>query len=573
MMDEQTESIKDKTFLYQLAAIRALDINDFYVDLRKIIQDNYKNSSNELIAPFAPQEDDMFVAAAFLADPNTFEAFRQASVKSLKEKFEKASESERQEMLKRRGYGEFSAQDLSKNELKNYAVNFFNIGRYNNILFIEGTQGAGKSSAVANSILKLLDSKGINPKTWFVHTSQDNAKGLNKGDVIKDAEYLSHDQLMSKIVPKRVNPDHMSKNNKTDHNENVDFDKDGFFRSTLEVKGKDKNAPNLIIIDEGTKLSKLDYDSLSKYANANGSKIIILGDTNQSTVSGAIALGKNKIGMNIKISQSDLIHTVKLGFSMRSANSQKFYNDNMMNTLIQRVENYTKADFKGIRFKYYLYNRDGKETLCGDKVYTSSRIDELVSNTDSNKGDLIRIMDTNPDATFAYTYYSKDTDLYKKINELPEEYKSRIHMFEGSSMQGLESDYAIVELDPKMNNKEQYMHDLYTARSRSKVGSFLIENSGDIFMWNYDPDESTTLIEFSKDGLLAYTKQRLEQLEQIEAKGIDFSNFMKPTEYKPKENKSGEEEKKSNNGVDDKFDDEGTESESGQSNENGFAPE
>jgi hypothetical protein len=92
-------------------------------------------------------------------------------------------------------------------------------------------------------------------------------------------------------------------------------------------------------------------------------------------------------------------------------------------------------------------------------------------------------------------------------------------------------------------------------------------------MWNYDPDESTTLIEFSKDGLLAYTKQRLEQLEQIEAKGIDFSNFMKPTEYKPKENKSGEEEKKSNNGVDDKFDDEGTESESGQSNENGFAPE
>jgi len=90
------------------------------------------------------------------------------------------------------------------------------------------------------------------------------------------------------------------------------------------------------------------------------------------------------------------------------------------------------------------------------------------------------LADLGEGETLSYIYYDKNTPLFKLLaNNISAdgktaEYKGRtINLWEGTSAQGKEGKYWVIEVNPRLEEKN-YMQELYTGITRAQEASLIM---------------------------------------------------------------------------------------------------
>ena len=514
ILNDSTEYVDDNTFIWYLASRAAIKSSDFY--------NLYKSHISPTIAPIPTQEFAIYLNYAAVMNGGVFEKFQEAYQKSILESWKLKSDTEKTNLRKELGM----ITNLSEDEERKYLLGYAFAPIYSNIIFTEGIAGSGKTNAVMKVVVDLLP-KEIKEKALVIHgASINSAKDLAKNLEIK--EYKDHEDLM-----KFINPNYKScevdKNGIANIKESdYVIDENGIIHSVLKIAEMD-NFPSLIFIDEISKFNTLELDLINRFAQKYGITVLAAGDFDQSGVTGSIDLTKqfkiesgSKIKMNLEPSRNQFIRSFKLGISMRTANIQKTYNQNYLQGLITNYK--SNIPYSINKLKYF----QDEKGIFGDKVVRNNSaledikkdIQIMIDNSKDEKGNFEKI---------GYIYHDTNTELYKLLSS--PEYKDKFNFFYGGTAQGLESNYYIVENDINTNGL-QYLKDLYTGVTRSKIGSLIIApltNVGNIsFIGNSKMDSFTINEGYKEESIKKYSEKRKTLLEKLILTGNEIKYIYRP---------------------------------------------
>lgn len=187
-----------------------------------------------------------------------------------------------------------------------------------------------------------------------------------------------------------------------------------------------------------------------------------------------------------------------------------------------RTNNYQKT--KNLGPAQYWVNNDcnldlhyyeDETGLYGDKVYSVDTNDkglDLSDKLDEILKDVDRIVQTlNEGEKIGYVFEDgTESDLYKKLTE---KYSDYIELLPGTTSQGKEGQYYIIELSEENAN---FKNDLYTAITRSSQGSLVITDGAGII----DIQDTETHSEsFSENSIAKFAKNRKDVLTRVTSSG------------------------------------------------------
>ena len=511
LLSEGSEDIDDTSLIGYLAAKASIKSSSFYKQYKGILKDGN-------IAPLIGQEISVSLGLANILNGTSISNIIKAYKSSLLE----MNKDQRREFLEKAGYPNASIEAYSTDEGFKLFINDDLVPQYENITFIDGIPGAGKSAAVGALIYKYL--KRYKPelldKVWATHggdnnsTNQSFSKGFaeNIGMEVSDENVFDKEHLM-----KRIFDDYESPNNDGGEikHKNSDYiiDNNGQLQPTWKVKN-DAELPKIIFIDEVQQFSQIELLALDKVAREKGISIITSGDLNQSQLSCGIDFSSiiNSINeklkendkpqlpstiLKVKLTRNQILHTPKLGTSMRTANNQKNNNMAATQTIMALGEG-------NLELHYY----EDENTLAGDK-----RIDK----TDQNQlfAYLDKIIPMLKDGEkIYYAHPVNDTLLWDQIKK-QEKYRKHIQEIPGTAL-GQEGRFWIVELNNA--NSSEYMQDFYTGQTRSQQFSLILSpdqaNNGKIKIFNVQ-DQETHQETYSKSAILKYATEKVAILEEI----------------------------------------------------------
>lgn len=374
----------------------------------------------------------------------------------------------------------------------------------NNIVFVDGVAGAGKTQVIARNVSKYINSDNI----WLSTPKESQLDTLSK--VIGRGKAKIRKDLMEEILDPAVYSSIMSAVEGNKDSEYFSKSK-GVDNSSIVILNKDKiefkkgDAPDLIIIDEITHFSNIELQILNAYAEQNGVSILGLGDSNQN--------GFSKLGSNIDREVCLTVRAPKLSISLRDVNLQKQSNLNSTITALDELQhiegdsknpaaiqklNSIKTSIKGLHFKVY--------------------------NQDTIHGDLITPVLTADDAKklFGTVGYvgSTNSNAYKVLKEAGIEPV----VMTTEEVQGQEFDYIVVDKPWQINLQQAnpyqtllFMQDLYTMMSRGRSGSILIDNGLSNIIGNNKIELTTATAPNMRDAAEEFRAKKLEVLDQIEA--------------------------------------------------------
>lgn len=524
-LTKDTQEIDDKHFVWYLATRAALNPEAFY----KTYKQNFING----IAPISSQEQAIMTAVAATLNNEIFSNFAKAynislqnSVKGWKsEDFQYFQEDKPHRMF-------WSAIDSDSD------IQFF---RH---LLVEGVAGSGKSTAVAKTIVQLLNNsdkgKELLKNVWFVHSSENQAKNLAKelgfGDNYENA--MSFETYLTKISSNKISGYRKIENDELKLDiSNLAQDTNGYYKYNIEInKGYTSNAPSLIIMDEVTKVSQQDLLLSDQFNEYYGINTIALGDFDQDGLEGKVVSYETDSDGRIvekpyttsdggevvtNLYSGNFISPFKLGDSLRTGNAIKDKNNKQVRTGILELKRNPKSDIS-IGLDWYT---DGTEendykdstVLYGDKLYKND------SDFEDIKRDINILLNNLPEGEkLGYIYNNKDSKLYTYLTDLNKsgEFKNRIDIREGSTSQGMEGDYYVVDLWYKSGwsdvQKSRFWRKVYTGLTRAKKGTVSIINTDeqDIF---YQKDQSESAGEFSlsKESISKFALELKEVYDQV----------------------------------------------------------
>ncbi len=487
LINEDTEQLDDNNFLWYLASRAAIKHSDFYGEFKQVLSDQ--------IAPIPTQEESVFQNIAEILNGDVTTAFKDAYTKAALENFNNSSESERKRIL---------IENLGRDEAQANRIiqdtGFINediFPIYSNIYLTEGIPGAGKSEAVDFYTVQVL--KKFHPdllsNVWVAHHTNSSASKLAKSLGVESFKTFDKNSLMSTIFSNYNTG--RQKNNQGEYLYNKeDWIKDSESGRIIYKYKSDSiaadNVPSLIIIDEVSHYDQADLMLLDDFAKKNGITVITSGDFDQSS---STAVSKNwDNGVNdlaISPVRSHFKHSPKLGISMRTTNSQ-------MN---KTISSFQLNDKKKIDTYYY----QGEEGLNGVKYVKSSDLDTL-------KKDIEQMIATSTEK-IGLIYYSQE---YSPVLDLvTKNYADKFELFEGTSAQGLEGQYYIVDVTGASKNTDDLKRDLYTAVTRAKQGAIV---TGALPISLQSTQEGvTTNSTYSQAGLQRYSNKRKDLFNQVYA--------------------------------------------------------
>ena len=351
------------------------------------------------------------------------------------------------------------------------------------MIFIEGAPGTGKSKGVFKNIIETI--KNIDPtildKAWYAHATENSAKeassylGLN-------GETFDRKKLLTKLSNEWVPPieSDIVVNGKTRKGLVL---KDGTYKfengkltSTFKLNKYSTNElPKLIFIDEVTHYNEQELSLIERFARENGIVVLTAGDLHQDAQVAYVKVPESKNHIDVSISRNKFIRTPKLGVSLRSRN--KAMEDSMDDVL--------KA-FKTVKTSntevhtYYTDNDPNRPGLYGVKVIQSDKSDEISDNVLEDMKKTIDMMANTLKDGQKIGYIRPKGQESKLYEYLTTHYKDLIENKEGSSAQGLEGQYYIVEnyRGQEGNDEQTYLRSLYTGISRAEQGVLVIANNG-----------------------------------------------------------------------------------------------
>lgn len=517
LLTDELQDLSPDNMVWLLSVATAMSSSEFYNTYKTLLTSGQP-------APLAGQEFATWFNVAQASQQKTITLFQEVYAQSILDKFNSLKTPEdREKFLVELGYEQAEAKDLSSDELAKYIKHDI-LPKYSNILFTEGVPGSGKTRAVIYYVTQFLAK--VKPEllgnVWVVSVSDEGttskaAEKLQNDLGLKDkGKVMSHQELLQETItnwqPYKVNED-----GSVEVENAVKVDGEIQYNDKLQLKTLD-DIPSLIIIDEVSQLSTLDLQRLNKLAQDKGITILALGDLDQSKIYGKYKLNED-FHYQIGLERHQLIHSIKLGSSIRTANAQKTINN------IKAQQAVTNINSTTLELHYW---QDDK-AIHGDKIYNKTqsiskgknRIYDLADSQIDKVLQDIDLMISDPEVdVINYVYYDTTTKLYQKLVSLGTlkdgviTYKGKkIKLYTGSSALGKEGKYWVLELNPLMDHTP-YKENLYTCISRAETGSIIIDSQGNQFPLKNIKDADTyeeTL--GGQEAINRYTKNRKEIID------------------------------------------------------------
>ena len=578
LLSEGATDIDETSIIGYIASKAAIKSSDFYGQFKDILDGK--------IAPIISQELGVQLQLANILNGNVITAFTLAYREILKQKFEESDFEGRKNILKKYGEEDEVAALFATEIGKTYYPTHDSVPQFTNVTFIDGIPGSGKSAAVDALVVKFLQkyySDKIDlSKAWVCHGGDfkdsteftlefKNNIGLGKNST----NAFNRDSLMKKIsseAPARNENGTPFEIKEDDYK----FENGQIVPSWKLNNLAEDEIPSIIIIDEAQQFTQFDLMLIDKFAREHGIPVVMSGDLQQSKAQGQLTIPTKIIQeinkelatrkqtiipesqsftMTIKLARNQVLHSLKLGTSMRTANSQK--NANMAATLKALEE---------LNGQINLHYFEDKSNIAGDIIVSPSDIDGICRLIDKIipklKAESVDEDGTRHEAekiNFAHKRNSKVVEALKANKK----YSDRINFIEGTALgqEGnywlFEPDYTLVDGNPKVDS-EVFISDLHTGITRSKIAGIVISpetlNGGVITLSNIQ-DQETHEITYSPQAIEKYAKKRIEILNKV-LENTEKIEYSSRNREQAKSNSSEEENKSENSSDDKKFEEE-----------------
>lgn len=454
--DPQTKTLEDFDVFLWLTSLMSLKKSDFNYYLREVLK-----GEDIKFAPLFAQEYTAQMAVSFLVNPGLLNT----AIKLIQP--EKGNAGEELIPLK-------------------------------NLIMMNGIGGAGKTSVVAK-IVDMVSSK-LYPDSsiWKAGPTKEQSKNLTLSLGSKGTEF-DIDGLMKKILGDEVFGELQNDiKNRAENSKYYTIDNyQGPFGNTVKVARATKvtygetDLPKIVFLDEATHINSIYLQHLTNWAVDNNVLIVAMGDLIQN------GYEDTRGGFYNIDSQSVLaVRTPKLKISMRINNIQKDNNtktelaitdfmerdlndfasqlgsisqEQQSSELSKKAAEYTQ--FIRENLKLHRFNNE-EFPLNGEQL--SPALDQNLLERMLEKGDVGVVYDNTSSPTY--------TMLQQYVKDHPEA-ASKIDFFTPKEVQGSERSFFVIDLDfskTKLEGKpvaaSEFMKNIYTMQTRSKVGTVFIDN-------------------------------------------------------------------------------------------------
>ena len=524
LLTEAADDIDESSFIGYLVSKIAINSTDFYSKYKDMLKNGDKK-----IAPLLGQEIGMQLHLGNILNGPIVTKAIQAYRNSIYKHFKNLSFEDRVKFLTNNGVKEATAYLLSTQRgFEKIFGSYDLVPQYSNITFSDGIAGSGKTSAIMATVNKFLQTYYPDKfaKVWTIHGGDSDteitfSEGLRKSIGLTEDGTMTFNKktLMDKITPDRVLT--TDESGKSYQFKDDDYKLlNGKIIPNWKLKSYSKEElPNVIVIDEAQQFTQLDLLTIDKFARENGISVIMSGDLQQSQMSGEFKLSPedvteinrelseknviingNKLQFNkdntpvtLKLSRNQVLHTPKIGTSMRTENNQK----NMNAATIQAAMEAGKGQ---ISLHYYIDDSTiAGDYWAGEKEDISPMLDKMIANL--KEGEKIN-----------FAYSSEDSEIYKKL-KANSTYWNRINPIKGVAL-GQEGNYWILDIG---TNQEvgDYLDDLYTGITRAKKASILVSKKAPVEGITLDnvQDSETHPEKYSEKAVEKFVDKRVKVLE------------------------------------------------------------
>ena len=478
MSRDEDYSVTSYQRLMYLASVFADDVNSFYQKYERVVSDSE-------YCPFFNQEMAVRQAWGLISNNNLYKGIVSKMMEQVKE---------------------VAGDDLYLQNMK-AAIN---------TIFVDGGTGTGKSTAVAQTLVKMLGHDRV-----IVVAPTELLLDPEKGSVGKLTTDPNKRLLLDSIL------ESMYGENVLDELDRVETEQHGnqFDQDILDSKAKDISSlygtdvkpedSKVMIIDEGSLIDEGHVQALITSAIKNNISIIFLGDIKQNS--------ELKDGTPNGYFDFIGLQTVTLSETVRADNKCKVDNYRSINSLLNQVVDFIKSDTKNndpveaSKHLMNIINERGKARLSyyykPDIAFAGERV---VKESSLAKGMLDEILNYEGDKTVAIIT-DETTDAWWAGQTLPQNVK-RISY---KQVQGGEFDYVIIDHDfSKSNDSKSYLmlRDLYTLVNRSKKGSVIVDpnSSLDALVDNVPDQNGNRDISFNDNIINAFKEWKAHLFEAMQ---------------------------------------------------------
>lgn len=546
LLNETTSDVDNSSFIGWLAAKAAIKSSTFYENIISLL-------NNNSIVPLDSQLEAIQLGLGNIINGPLITKFAQAARKAAIHYVENLDIKQSYDYFKNTLHLHDQAAALySTKEGKQLfrSLNYYN--RYDNITFIEGIAGAGKSTAVDSMIVKYIQNyfgdKGILDNAWVVNTNTNTANSFRQSIGIDPNEKLSFDRtsLLEKISnwtePSNKDIDDNGYLTSEAARNRLTLNKSGL-TSKFKINDNVSDIPKVIFIDELGRFTSDEVDLINEFAKKNNISVITSGDLSQTQSSYKVgykdifsglqqaSIKRQLVNAGITftgnsqlltgISTNSFLHTPKIGTSMRTLNSQQ---DANQQTFIANMQEYSNDPSKGVNINFHYW--ENERELHGTKLVNSEDTTIVTQTLDKMLASLSK------GEKIGYVYSDTNSPLYKVLTSTPK-YWDHIQPYKGNSAQGLEGKYWIIE--PSTNNISDIalLQDIYTGITRAYTGSILVLPNNGTFTSRSSKisiqsskDNNTQILKFSDIDKKRYTDRVIEVFNEA-LDGI----VNEPTEY------------------------------------------
>lgn len=464
ILNENTKDIDMQSMLGYVISRMTIKASDFYNTFRQTISDK--------IAPLSIQELSVYLCTASVLNGDRMTELKNVVREKMLEYLKSLTEEKRIALFIQQGYKENAAKILGSNTYLPYLEELDTIPQYDNISFVEGIAGSGKTRAV------LLMTKNVIQKVapqlldnvFIADITKKGAEDLGeKGLNLEEGKYKGFDkkELLQHISNWK---EPSIKNGIYQFKEGIDYRVEGGKIVPAYQLNEGIEIPSLIVIDEVGKYTDLELKLIDQFAKKHRITVLTFGDLDQNKARGDVEIridkenlkkvglewNKDTMPMNIGIQRGQLLHGSKLGFSVRTRNIQQDKNQSLIQAKLQNPSG-------DINLSYYEgVDENGKFLLNGTKVVND--VDAVIEVVDKLSKNL------NKDEKIGFIYESEESPLYKKLME---KYSSILQPYHKYDAQGREARYFVMELVPSTDD-EQLTEELYTGITRAQDGMVLM---------------------------------------------------------------------------------------------------
>ena len=555
-LNKEITSINDRNLFWYMITRFAVKPSDFYYSYRQIITDD--------LAPFYSQELATYTAFAHVINNKVFQDFADIYNERVAEQIRTGDD---KTLLSVFDTNPETKPDLE--EIRKYPYSSsFNASR-SYIAFIEGMPGTGKSAGVYRNLISLirLTNPDLLKNVWIAHATQASAEKLAKELGLENYVAMDKEQYMKRISPNWSETFDEQGDLKVQEG-SVEHDDNYIFSSTWDVN-KSIDA-SLVLVDEFSKYSFIDIDLQNKLSKITGVPIVAAGDLIQSRISGKykeqIAGTNTEVTEELTINNRNFVTSPKQGVLLRATNEPMVKSINAFSTQMPKLL-LTKMNAKSPIEDLTLFHTEISEGdykgLYGVKIFSNNdEEDEFGEPIGLEYNEILKTIDLmietqlDPNEKIGYVYNDEESELYKILTTNPK-YSDKIKLLKGTSAQGLEAKYYIVEdfahlyntvdnqgVEHTYYNWEKYYTDLYTALTRSKQGCIWVQTLPQYMTTFYSQvieTDTPAVIELSKDAIKEYSQKRKTYLEKEYSEG-EFPKFV-PRVQKSKTQQQAEPQK------------------------------